>query len=197
MAPNSLSPSSLLFNYHSAFGAHTMTVCTLQWLPTNLLGTLGSYLAHDGVTSVDAETMANSLADLLAVFMPSTSAFDLVTVYNQATPTADNIPARSVALTQTGSSGGTGFSQAQSATFNFKTVANGDAKLVVLDTFIGSTGFKALHPSGFNSADLALEAFFTDDQQAWTGRDDSRPLVLRKITYDLNEKLQKAYKMSA
>jgi len=197
MAVNSLSPASVRLNYHSIFGAHTMTVPTLQWLPTNLTGVLGSYLAWDGITSVDAETMINGLADLLAVFMPSTSGFDLATVYTQATPTSDNIPVRSAALTQTGSSGGSGFTQAQSATFNFKTTANGDAKLIVLDTFVGSTGFLALHPAGFNSAALALESFFCDPSQAWSGRDDARPIVLRKITYDLNEKLQKAYRMSA
>jgi len=197
MAPNSLSPSSVVLSYHSVFGSHKMTVCTLQWLPTNLIGTLGSYLAWDGVTSVDAETMVNGLADLLAVFMPTSSAFDLATVYNQATPTSDNIPARSIALTQTGSSGATGFFQAQSATFNFKTTGNGDAKLVILDTYLGSNGFKALHPSAFSSGVLALETFFTATDQAWSGRDDNKPSELRKVTYDLNDKLQRTYKMSA
>jgi hypothetical protein len=197
MAPNSLSPSSVLIDYHSLYGAHKMTIPTLQWLPTNLTGTLGSYLAWDGVTSVDAEAMVNALVDLLKVFVISSTAFDLATVYNQATATSDNIPARSVALTQVGTSSATGFTQAQSATFNFKTTANGDAKLILLDSPIGSAGFVALHPASFSAAVLALEVGFTDTASAWSGRDDARPNVLRKVTYDLNEKLQRAYKMGA
>ena len=197
MAPNSLSPSSVVIDYHTPFAAHKMTLCTLQWLPTNLAGTLGSYLAWDGITSVDAEAMVNDLVDLLTPFVKSTTQFDFATVYNQATPTSDNIPARSVALTQVGTSTATGFTQAQSATFNFKTTANGDAKIVLLDAPLGSAGFLATHPASFGSAELALAVEFQFDQKAWSGRDDAKPSVLRKVTFDLNEKLQKAYKMSA
>lgn len=195
MAPNSLSPSSVVIDYHSQFGAHKMTICTKQWLPTNLSGALGSYLAWDGSTSIDGENMVNSLVDLLKPFVKSTTAFDLATVYNQATPTSDNIPARSVPLTQVGTSTATGFTEAQSVTFNFKTTGNGDVKLVLLDAPLGSAGFLASHRPDFGAAGLALEAEFTWDLRAWSGRDDNKPSVLRKVTFDLNEKLQKAYKM--
>jgi len=197
MAPNSLSPSSIVIDYHSAFGAHKMTIPTLQWLPTNLTGALGSFLAWDGITSVDAEAMVTALITKLKVFAIATVLFDLATVFNQATSTSDNIPARSVALGIAGTSSATGFTQAQSATFNFKTTANGDAKLVLLDSPVGSTGFVAIHPSGFTTPVTDLETEFTAVTNAWSGRDDARPNVLRKITYDLNEKLQKSYRMSA
>lgn len=197
MARNSLSPSSLVLDYHSLFGQHKMTIPTLQWLPTNLSGTMGSYLAWDGATSVDADVMIDDLLNLLKVFIPATSGFDLVTAYNQATSTSDNIPARSKTLAIVGTSVASGFSQAQSATFNFKTTANGDFKLVLLDSPLGSTGFVALHPSGFSAAVLSLEVEVIKATNAWSGRDDARPSVLRKVTYDLNEKLQKSYKMGA
>jgi len=197
MAKNSLSPSSMVLDYHSLYGTHKMTIPTLQWLPTNLTGTIGSFLAWDGVTSVDAFVMVNALCDLLKVFMLATSAFDLVTIYNQATPTSDNIPARSAVLTNTGTSSATGFSEAQSSTFNFKTTANGDFKLVLLDVPVGSNGFVALHPSAFSAAVTNLEAEVISNTNAWSGRDDARPNVCRKVTYDLNEKLQKAYRMGA
>jgi len=173
-----------------------MTIPTLQWLPINLTGSLGSYLAWDGVTNVDAEDMVTTLASLMAVFLPSTSAFGLATVYNQASAGADNIPARSVTLSVPGTSSATGKTEAQSSTFNFKTTANGDAKLVLLDTPLGSSGFVAIHPSSFDANTLALEAEFTSAVRAWSGRDDARPSILRKITFDLNDKLQKSYKMS-
>lgn len=197
MAVNSLSPASVKIDYHSNYGAHVMTIPTKEWLPTNITGTLGSYLAWDGTTSVDAEVMINDLVDLLKVYALPTVVFDSATIYTQATPTADNIPQRSAALTQVGTSSATGFSEAQSATFNFKTLANGDAKLVLLDSPIGSNGFVAVHPAAFGAAEIALNAEFTSLTAAWSGRDDTRPSGLRKITYDLNEKLQKAYRMGA
>lgn len=198
MSENSLSPSSLIAEYTTAFGHHKMTIPTLVWLATNVgAGVLGSYLAWDGVTSVSADDMVDNLLNLLAAFVPSTTTFDLVTIYNQATPTADNIPARSKVLSIAGTSGATGFSQAQSTTFNFKTTANGDAKLVLLDTPLGSGGFVALHSAGFTTPVTDLAAEFEDTLRAWSGRDNARPNVLRKVTFDLNEKLQKSYKMSA
>lgn len=197
MAPNSLSPSSLIAEYTTPFGHHKMTIATRTWLPTNVgAGVLGSYLAWDGVTNVSADDMVDNLLTLLAAFLPSTTSFDLVTIYNQASPTADNIPARSKVLSIPGTSGASGFSQAQSTTFNFKTTANGDAKLVLLDTPLGTNGFVALHSAGFTTPVTDVAAEFEGTLRAWSGRDDARPNVLRKITFDLNEKLQKSYGMS-
>ncbi len=198
MTPNSLSPSSLIIDYHTLFGAHKMTIPTLQWLPVNVgAGVLGSYVAHDGFTTVEADNMVTTLCNDLAPFVNSTTVFDLVTIYNQATSTSDNIPARSLALGIAGTLGATTLAEAVSATFNFKTVDNGDVKLVLLDIPLGGTGFRAIHPAAFGADVLALEVEFTADDRAWSGRDDTRPSVLRKITWDLNDKLQKSYKMSA
>jgi len=171
-----------------------MTIPTLQWLPTNLTGALGSYQAWD-LSSRDAEAMVNDLMTVLKVYVPATTTFNLATVYNQATPTADNIPARSVALAVVGTSAAGGFTEAQSATFNFKTLGNGDVKLVLLDAPIGGAGFNAVHAAAFGATELALEAEFIAVTNAWSGRDDTKPSTMRKITFDLNDKLQKAYRM--
>ena len=195
MAPNSLSPASVKINYHSAYGAHAMTIPTLAWFPTSISGNLGSYNPWTG-TPIDAEQMVNDLVDLLKVFLQATCAFDQATVYTQATPTAPNIPQASVALTQVGTSGATQFNQAISNTFNFKTFANGDARLVLLDAPVPATGFIPLVPAGFTTDVSNLEGEFTDTANAWAGRDDSRPTLLRKVTYDLNDKLQKLYHLT-
>jgi len=195
MAENSLSPASVKINYHSAFGAHAMTIPTLAWLPTNITGILGSYQAWD-LTSIDGEAMINALVDKLKVFMVPAVQFDLATIYTQATSTSDNIPQRSAVLTQVGTSAATGFTEAQSTTFNFKTLANGDVKLVLLDTPIGGAGFNAILPAGFVADITNLATEFEAVSNAWSGRDDTRPAVLRKVTFDLNDKLQKLYRMS-
>lgn len=195
MAPNSLSPASVKINYHTAFGVHAMTIPTKEWFPTSITGTLGSYEAWD-LSPIDAEVMINALVDDLAVLVPATTIFDAATVYTQADATAPNIPRATAALTQVGSSGAAGLQQANSATFNFKTLGNADSKLVLLDFPLGSNGYVALHPSGFTTPVTNLEAEFAAVTNAWSGRDDTRPATLRKITFDLNDKLQKLYRMS-
>jgi len=195
MAPNSLSPASIVLDYHTAYAAHKMTIPTLQWLPTNITGNLGSYQAWD-LSTIDAEVMVNALVDTLAALVPSTTIFDLATAYTMATPTSDNIPVRSVAIGTPGTLTGGTFPQAVSCTMNFKTLANGDAKIVLLDIPLGAGGFVALHPP-FATAFTDVEGELVSISNAWSGRDDTRIATLRKITFDLNDRLQKQYRMSA
>lgn len=195
MAPNSLSPSSVVISYTTLYGAHKMTIPTTQWFVTSITGNLGSYAAHD-TTPVDAETMVRDLLAKLKVFALATTEFAEVTAYTQATPTAPNIPRATVPLGIVGTSGSSDPSQAVSYTFNFKTSLNGDAKLVLLDAPIGSTWFRSLLPASFDAGVLALETEFCLSSNAWTGRDDGQPSVLRKVSFDLNDKLQKAYRMT-
>jgi len=191
MAPNSLSPASMVIDYHSAYGAHRMTIPTKQWFPTNLTGSLGSYEAWD-LTTVDAEAMATDLCDTLTKFVPATVIFDTATVYTQADADAPNIPQRQVSLGIPGVSVSTNFSAAFSATFNFKTVGNGGFKIVLLDAPFGS-GWLAPVRSGFDADTTDLVSEVTGSGNAWSGRDDNQVQVLRSITYDVNDKLQKLY----
>jgi len=195
MAENSLSPASVVIDYHTAFAAHKMTIPTLQWLPTNISGNLGSYQAWD-LSTIDAEAMVDALVTKLAALVPATTSFDLATAYTQATPTSDNIPVRSVALGTPGTLVGGTFPQAVSCTMNFKTLGNGDAKIILLDVPLGASGFVALH-APFATGFTDVEAEITGVSNAWSGRDDTRVANLRKVTFDLNDRLQKQYRMSA
>ena len=194
MAPNSLSPASVVIDYHSAFGAHRQTIPTLEWFPTNITGALGSYAPWTG-SPIDAEVMVNALVNAIKPFHLPTTQFDQATVYTQATATSPNIPQRSVALTQVGTSAAGGPHKATSATFNFKTLANGNFKLVLLDAPVGLE-FDPVFPADFVATVIALEAEVQNTGNAWSGRDDNRPSTLRKVTYDLNDRLQKLYHMT-
>lgn len=196
MAPNSLSPASAVISYHTLFGAHKMTIPTSEWFPTSITGELGSYLDHDG-DPLDAEDMWTDFCNLLKPLVLTTTVYDSVTVYTMATPTSPNIPRRTVALGITGTNTSELKSEAQSATFNFKTSDNGDFKIVLLDQPFGNNGFNAEHPADFVADVIALANFVTGRDTAILGRDDSIPNELRKATYDLNEKLQKQYRMGA
>lgn len=192
MAPNSLVPASVVIKYHSLWAPHTMTIPTKEWIPTPVSGNLGSYTAWDSST-VDGEVMVNGLVDCLKAFCQPGMHFDEATVYTKASVDAPNIPRKSVALTQVGTSTSTQPAQAIAYTFHFRTLGYGVAKLMLLDVPIGSNWFKPISPSDFDSVALALEAAFTNIAAAWSGRDDNRPDVMNKITVDLNDKLQKQY----
>lgn len=194
MAPNSLSPAFVVIDYTSAYAPHKMTIPTLEWFPVNLTGTLGSF-SNWGSTTLDGEQMVNDLVDKLLPFVPATTTFVGVTVYTKATATADSIPRASAVLTQVGTYAGAVPSKARSATFNMKTTANGDSKLVLLDAPTSPT-FDPTLPVAFSADAIALITQFADPSQGWSGRDNARVNTGRKVTYDLNDKLQKQYKMT-
>jgi hypothetical protein len=192
MAENSLSPASIVIAYHSAYGSHRMTIPTKAWFPTDAGGTLGSYEAWD-LSTVDAEAMVTDLCNTLTKFVPASVVFDDATIYTQADADAPNIPQRTASLAIAGVATTTNPSAAVSATFNFKTLENGNAKIVLLDCPFGSAWLAPTLPAGFTSDVNDVISEFTGTGNAWSGRDDARPNILRKITYDVNDKLQKMY----
>lgn len=192
MTPNTLSPASVVISLHSAYGAHRMTLPTLAWSPVNLGGTLGSYVAWDS-SGIDAEAMINALVDKLKVFYTATVAFDEATIYTMDTSTSPNIPRRSAALTQVGTSASVGYSAAISTTFNFKTSINGNARIVLLDSPLGSGGFAPILPADFDAPVTNVFDEYSGDGNAWSGRDNNQITELRKVSFDLNDKLQKLY----
>jgi len=196
MTPNSLSPASLDIAYHTAFGSHHMTIPTRAWNPVPISGDLGSFDDWIGGNR-DGQLMVEQLVGLLAVVVPVATVYDTATVYTMATSTSPRIPRKQIALGIPGTVTPGAFYQAQSATLNFKTLANGDFKLVLLDQPYGANGFNAEHPADFSAAINNIAAAIQSDTNAWAGRDDTQVAALRKLTFDLNEKLQKEYRMGA
>jgi len=191
MAPNSLSPASVVIDYHSAYGAHKMTLPTKEWFPTSITGDLGSYEDWDG-NPVDAEVMVTELLDLLKIFIKTNAAFDNITVYTQATAESPNIPRKGKAIAIAGTAA-TGYEGAISRTWNMRTTTNGLAKIVLLDATLPATFFNKILPADWNADELAVAAAIGANDRAWSGRDDNQIVTGRSITIDLNDKLQRAY----
>ncbi|HSS99946.1 MAG TPA: hypothetical protein VLK33_23085 [Terriglobales bacterium] len=191
MAPNSLSPASVVIDYHSAYAPHKMTIPTKEWFPTSITGDLGSYQAWNG-TPIDAEDMIMALIEKLKVFMKTNAAFDNITIYTMATAASPNIPRISKGISVAGTAS-TGNEAAVSGTWNFKTIDNGDAKITLLDTPVPATWFNRILPSGFSGGQVDVAVEMGISSNAWSGRDDSQIQTCRSITYDLNDKLQKMY----
>lgn len=192
MAPNSLSPASVVIDYHSAYAPHKMTIPTLEWFPTSVTGDLGSYAAHDSST-IDAEDMIMALIDVMKVFLKANAAFDNITVYTQAAPDAPNIPRKTKAISVAGTNISTSFEAAVSWTWNFKTALNGNMKLILLDIPFPSTWLNKVYAANFSTEADNVVAEVTSSQNAWTGRDDAQVTSCRNITIDINDKLQRAY----
>lgn len=192
MAPNSLSPASAVIKYTSAFATHRMTLPTLAWIPVGFSSPLGGYQAWDS-SAVDADTMIDALIAKVKALVPPTTSFDEVTIYTQATPTSANIPRAGKQIAVVGTSASGQPSAAVSATFNMKTTANGNAKLVLLDVPIGSNWFAPLLPADFTTVLTDVFDQLAVESNAWAGRDDNRIDIFRSVTFDLNDKLQKQY----
>jgi hypothetical protein len=137
--------------------------------------------------------MVIALCTKLKVFVPATWSFDAVTVYTQATPTSPNIPRGRVALGIDGTSVSTNPSAAVSTTFNYVTTNNGKGKIVLLDSPLGSGWLAKILPADFDANIIALDAEFSDANNAWSGRDDFPPADFTSVTFDVNDKLQKMY----
>jgi len=195
MTEYGLDPASIRFDYHSAFGPHTMIVKTLPWLPSSITGSMGSYVSWSGAP-VDAEAMIDDLVDKMKVFLNPTSSFDLVTIYTKATPTALSVVEAIKALAVVGTSAAGGVSKAVQATFNFKTTIAGNTKLVFLDYPHGTGDFDKQTFTSFSAGAIALFTELALVTNAWAGRDNHRINTFVSVTNTLNEKLRKSYKMA-
>lgn len=195
MAPNSLYPAFIRLDYHSAYAPHVMILPTKEWLPTSIGGTLGSYEGWSGIP-VDAEDMVNDLVTAMKPFFLASTTFDLATVYTMAAAVAPAIPQATVGLAVAGTNVDV-VSQAKAVqqTLSMRTTGGGHMKMVFLDAPAGS-GFDKAFPAGFSAAELALVAQLRNDLNAWSGRDNSQPGPAISVTYTLNEKLRKEYRMT-
>lgn len=195
MTPHSLSPAFVRLDYHSAYAPHVCILPTLEWFPTSITGTMGSYAGHNS-TPIDAEDMINALVDALAAQHKSTTIFDLATVYTQANPTGQAIPRASAALTQVGSNAAAGPDKATQMTLNGRTTNFNPFKLVLLDVPMGTSNFNKITPGNFTAAISGIFTEYALSSNAWCGRDDGQPSFPISATLTLNERLRKEYRMA-
>lgn len=194
MAPNSLYPSFVKIDYHSAYGSHVMTIPTLQWQATPNVNGAGAFTDWAASTR-DADDMINQLVDLMAVFFKDDTTFDLYTIYNMTAPDADPNPVASKALGTAGSNSTTTWSKAVQTTFTFRTALFGIMKLVFLDAPSGGLFDRILSFDASPEA-VAIRAALNSSSNGWAGRDGGRIDTLVQIAYTLNEKLRREYNMN-
>lgn len=194
MTPGSLFPCSVTINYTNAYARHKMTIPLTEWSPVSGGHVAGTNLAWDE-TQVDTDTMIQGLVDLLKVFQPTDCTFTDYTISTYASFTDTGVPRVSKTLTTAVGTGGAVIPASQ-ATYNFKTTGYKPFKIVLLDTRVSSDfGPLSALASPANDDEIALRDFIIDDSNAFMGRQNEQPTILTRVTYTLNEKLRKSYRL--
>jgi hypothetical protein len=188
---NSLAPSYLVINYHSAFGAHKMTLPTLQFHPgvPN-----GSFDVRGGGT-MDAADMVDDFLTLAVPFWPDDVEFDYYQVFLKADAAADSVLAASKTLTQVGTNATPGWTKATEAIWSFKSDLNGLWKLSMLDMG-NNDGWDKVTFADLSGASLAFNNYIVDGTHGWAARDNGQPVTFLQISYGLNKALRRKYNMN-
>jgi hypothetical protein len=195
MTEYGLRPSYTKLDYHTPFGQHSQTIPTLQWLPTSITGAMGSYVGWGGIP-IDAEAMIDSFVAVMAAKLHTTGSFDLATIYNWDTGINKFLPVATKALAVAGSGGAGVPGKAVSWTLNMRTTVGNAFKLITLDYPLGANEFNKVTSLGFDGPTIAIINEAASLLNAWSGRDNGRPNAALSVTFDLNEALQKQYRMN-
>lgn len=190
MAENSLFPSFVRLAYHSPYSPHIMTLPTLQFTNTDP-GVAGDFATWDAV-GIDGHTMIAALVTELAKqYQAGDATFDSYDIFTMASAEAEPVWRFGAALGVAGSSLAlVGWRQAVQATFTFRTSLSGISRIVLLDKPTNNAFGRYTVPG---ADEAAIVAEWTDEANGWAGRDGGRPLLLKNITIDLNDRLRREY----
>jgi hypothetical protein len=194
MTEYGLQPSYVRLDYHSAYGPHSQTIPTKQWLPTSITGAMGSYVGW-GSVPIDAEDMIDGYVAVAKKMLLPSSQYDLATVFNWDAGADRFIPVASKSIGVAGTSGTGSPNKAVSFTMNLRTDGGQPMKLVWLDYAHVAAEFNKITAGSFSADQLAIADYVADIDNAFSGRDNTRPGAIVSGTFDLNDALRKQYRM--
>lgn len=194
MTEYGLQPSYIRLDYHSAYGPHSQTLPTKQWLPTSITGAMGSYVDWTG-TPIDAEDMIDDFVALEKTLLPPSSSFDGATIFNYDSGIAKFLPVAYKSLAVAGSSGTGSPNKAVSMTLNLRTLGGQPAKLVYLDVVHTGAEFNKETFLTWTTPMVNVFTEYISTAKAWSGRDNTRVDGAVSLTWDLNDALRKQYRM--
>jgi hypothetical protein len=194
MTEYGLQPSYLRLDYHSSYAPHSQTIPVKQWLPTSITGVMGSFVNWNGVP-VDAEDMVDAFVDEAKALLPTTSGYDFATIFNYDSGADKFIPVGGKALAVAGTMTPASPNKAVSLTLNMRTIGGQAFKLVFLDYVLGAAEFNKIRASAFSAGMVDTLTQIADINNAWSGRDNTRPSAPISGTFDVNNALRKQYRM--
>jgi hypothetical protein len=194
MTEYNLQPSYIRLDYHSAYGPHSATIQTRQWLPTSITGAMGSYVAWNSVP-IDAEDMIDAFVAVAKKMLPPTSQYDLATIWNWDSGAERFFPVATKSLGVAGTSGTGSPNKSISFTINLRSTGGQNMKLVFLDYVHTGLEFNKIGAGAFSADQLAVANEVGDINNAWAARDNTRPDAIISGTFDINDALRKQYRM--
>lgn len=184
------SDSFAKIQYATAFGVHSSTI------PFRLVSTLG--LGDPGTVEswngdpISPATMVETMIDKMAEVVPSTTTFNKYTLYKWNGDIEEYQPFYEAASGIAGSAVGlTGQAKAVQQTVSIKTLGFGLLKIVFLDRASGGV-FGNVFPDA-TMTEIVAEAVSLDN--AWCGRDQTRPAIFTNTSISLNKRLRRKYGM--
>lgn len=193
MAVHSLVPAWVRLDYHSLYGSHVALMGTRDWIPTSITGGMGSYSPWTG-SPIDAEAMIDAMIDVLKDLHLATTAFDLATIYTQASVGAPIFPRATKVLAVVGAHGAIGPAQAIQSNLNARSALGAPCKLTLLDASALNMQMFIIKPVAFTAEVNALVTEWTAPGNAWSARDDSKPSTALSWTMTENNELRKRYR---
>jgi hypothetical protein len=194
MTEYGLQPSYLRLDYSSSYAPHSQTIPLKEWLPTSITGLMGSFVNWNGVP-IDAEDMIDGYVDVAKTLIPTTSSYDFATIFNFDSGADKFIPVAGKSLAVAGTVTPASPNKAVSLTLNLRTLGGQAFKLVFLDYVIGAREFNKDVPSDWSAAMTNTALYVSDIDNAFSGRDNTRPSAPISATFDLNDALRKQYHM--
>jgi hypothetical protein len=183
---NALGPYYVIIRYHSADAPHTMTIPTRNW---NTSGDFDTW----AFTTIPATTMIPALVTLMLPFFNSDTQFDNATIFQQLLPTDDPQPVEDIQFSSmVGTNVSASWAQAVEVIIVARTQGFGIAKLDLLDA-VSDNDFSPV--TTLSGRYAALHAEWIDDNNGWSGRDNTKPSTFLKATINLNQKLRKEYRL--
>ncbi len=194
MAVHSLFPAFVRIYYESQFAPHTMTIPTREWIDPSNPADEGSYENWD-TTTQEADTMINSLVDLLEPLAPDDVVWTRAEIYTLADEDADPVLKRIIPLTQVGSNAAVAQAEATQHTYTIYDTAGEIFKFVYFD-FQVSAWDKISSLAGLSAAQISLVGELTSDANAWSSRAGNQPIAFSQLARKLNDHLRKKYNMN-
>lgn len=192
---NSLYPAFVKVNYLSGVAPHVATFPTSEYFLPDLVNVSGHYTPWTGLTTRDADDMIKDLVNKLKARYPVNANFVDYTIYTMDNPTADPVPRYTAALGIAGTDATVNWQKAVQVTMSFRTTAFGASKLVLLDASSDNDFDKITDLTGLTAYQDIVDQW-TDVNNAWSGRDGTRPATFTQIAKDLNDKLRRSYRMN-
>jgi hypothetical protein len=192
MTQYSLAPAFFIISSHNVWAPHKMTVPVRAWGDNVVAGGSGTFTNWED-DGIDADAMIQAFCALLQPVFPTDWTFDSYTIYTKAD---EESPSNPVAFKEIALDGENvaAYVPATQSTWSFRTENLNRWKLVFLDLPV-PTGFAKTLPADLTADGEAIVDFVTDTANAFSGRDNSRPIGFISATATLNEKLRREYRL--